>query len=140
MKREELKVLESITERILGAAFEVSNTIGAGFLEKVYVRALLRELTRRGIPAVHHAPFEVTYKGFSVGQYFADILVQDLVLVELKCADRFAPEHTAQCLNYLRASGLNACLLMNFQKPKLDWKRIVNGFQFPEAPALSSQP
>jgi GxxExxY protein len=132
MEPEEFRVLESITERVLGAAFEVSNTLGAGFLEKVYVRALLRELALRGVTVVHQAPFEVSYKGYCVGEYFADLLVEDAVLVEVKCADRFASEHFAQCMNYLRASGLNVCLLINFQKPKIEWKRVLSGFQIEE--------
>jgi GxxExxY protein len=74
----------------------------------------------------------VTYKGYNVGEYFADILVEDVLVIELKCADRLANEHTAQCLNYLRASGLGLCLLVNFQKPKVEWKRIIHRFQIPE--------
>src|ERR1017187_3318974 len=105
-------------ERVLGAVFEVTNTLGAGFLEKVYQRALLRELGLRGIRAVAEASFTVTYKGHSAGEYFADLLVEDVLVVELKCVDRFSSEHTAQCLNYLRASGRSVCLLVNFQKPK----------------------
>ena len=121
-------ILDSLTERVLGAIFEVSNTLGAGFLEKVYQRALLRELGLRGIPATAEASFPVVYKGHRVGEYFADILVEDALVVELKCVDRLASEHTAQCLNYLRASGRTVCLLVNFQKPKVEWKRVVNGF------------
>ena len=121
-----------LTERVLGAVFEVSNTLGTGFLEKVYERALLRELSLRGIRAVAQAPLVITYKGEHVGEYFADILVEDVLLVELKCVERLANEHTAQCLNYLRASGRTLCLLVNFQKPKVEWKRIVHSFQ--EAP------
>ena len=82
--------------------FEVSNTLGAGFLEKVYQRALLRELGLRGIRVTAEASFAVIYKGHSVGEYFADLLVEDALVVELKCAERLANEHTAQCLNYLR--------------------------------------
>ena len=63
-----------------------------------------------------------------MGEYFADILVDDALVLELKCVDRLAGEHTAQCLNYLRASGRTVCLLVNFQKPKVEWKRVVNGF------------
>jgi GxxExxY protein len=121
-----------LTERVLGAIFDVSNTLGAGFLEKVYQRALLTELRLRGIRATAEASFSVSYKGHSVGEYFADILVEDVLVVELKCAERLASEHTAQCLNYLRASGLAVCLLVNFQKPKVEWKRIVCGFPAPE--------
>ena len=124
---------DSLTERVLGAVFEVSNNLGSGFLEKVYERALLRELSLRGIRASSQASLTITYKGQCVGEYFADILVEDVLLVELKCVDRLANEHTAQCLNYLRASGRTRCLLVNFQKPKVEWKRIALGFQLPEA-------
>jgi GxxExxY protein len=118
----------SLTERVLGAVFEVSNILGAGFLEKVYERALLREFALRGIRATAQASLTVSYKGHHVGEYFADILVEDLLVIELKCVDRLANEHTAQCLNYLRASGLRLCLLVNFQRPKVEWKRIMYGF------------
>jgi GxxExxY protein len=122
--------LAGLTERGLGAVFELSNTLGAGFLEKVYERALLRELALRGISVVAQASFAVSYKGQSVGEYFADILVEDLLVVELKCVERLGNEHTAQCLNYLRASGRRVCLLVNFQKPKVEWKRIILGWGF----------
>ena len=122
--------LDLLTESVLGAVFEVSNTLGAGFLEKVYQRALVRELSLRSIKAVPEASFPVTYKGQYIGEYFADILVEDVLVVELKCADRLASEHTAQCLNYLKASGRNLCLLVNFQSPKVEWKRIV--YRLPE--------
>jgi len=114
-----------LTETVLGAVFEVSNTLGAGFLEKVYERALLIELSARGIRATAQTSFGVTYKGRSVGEYFADLLVEDVLVIELKCVDRLANEHMAQCLNYLRASGRKLCLLINFQKPKVEWKRII---------------
>lgn len=120
--------LNALSEKVLGAVFEVSNTLGPGFLEKVYQRALLRELSLRGIRATAEASFAVIYKGQSVGEYFADLLVEDGLVVELKCAERLANEHTAQCLNYLRASGRTVCILVNFQKPKVEWKRIVLGF------------
>ena len=120
--------LDALSDKVLGAVFEVSNTLGAGFLEKVYQRALLRELGLRGVRAVSEVSFPVMYKGHSVGEYFADILVDESLVVELKCADRLAHEHTAQCLNYLRASGLTVCVLVNFQRPKVEWKRIVLGF------------
>jgi GxxExxY protein len=124
--------LDALTERVLSAVFEVSNTLGAGFLEKVYQRALLHELRLRGIRAAAQVSFLVTYKGHNVGEYFADILVEDVLVIELKCAERLSNEHTAQCLNYLRASGRTLCLLVNFQKPRVEWKRIVHRFQIPE--------
>jgi GxxExxY protein len=107
-----------LTERVLGAIFEVSNTLGAGFLEKVY-------------RVTAEASFAVTYKGQQVGEYFADLLVEDVLVIELKCAERLCNEHTAQCLHYLKASGRTLCLLVNFQRPKVEWKRIVHGFQVP---------
>ena len=118
---------DSLTERVLAAVFEVSNTLGAGFLEKVYERALFMELGLRGIRAVAQASFAVTYKGHHVGEYFADILVEDVLVVELKCAERLTNEHTAQCLNYLKASSLPLALLINFQHAKVVWLRVVSG-------------
>ena len=113
---------------MLAAAFEVSNTLGIGFLEKVYERALWRELKLRGIQAVQQASLKVMYKGGNVGIYCADLLIENVLIVELKCVDRLAPEHTAQCLNYLKASGKPVCLLINFQSSELKWKRLVQGF------------
>jgi GxxExxY protein len=132
MNTEDPGCIDSLTERVLCAVFEVSNTLGAGFLEKVYERALFRELSLRGIRASVQASFAVNYKGQSVGEYFADLLVEDELVVELKCVERLGNEHTAQCLNYLRASGRRFCLLVNFQKPRVEWKRIVLGFQTPQ--------
>jgi len=128
MNTDEPGFFDSLTERVIGAVLEVSNTLGAGFLERVYQRALLTELGLRGIRATAQVSLTVIYKGHSVGEYFADILVEDVLVVELKCVERLANEHTAQCLNYLRASGQTLCLLVNFQKPKVEWKRIVLGF------------
>jgi GxxExxY protein len=113
------------TERILAAVFEVANTLGAGFLEKVYERALLRELRLRGIQAVSQVCFPVLYKGYCAGEYLADIVVDNAVILELKCVERLCNDHMAQCLNHLRASGLPICLLVNFQKPTVEWKRIA---------------
>jgi GxxExxY protein len=140
MNTDEHGYFDSLTERVLGAVFEVSNSLGAGFLEKVYQRALLHELQLRGIRAAAEVSFPVTYKGHGVGEYFADILVEDVLVVELKCAELLSNEHTAQCLNYLRASGRTLCLLVNFQRPKVEWKRIARGFQIPgpiQAPPLA---
>jgi GxxExxY protein len=131
MSTDDCEYFDSLTERVLGAVFEVSNTLGAGFLEKVYERALLRELGLRGIHTAAQVSFVVTYKGHSVGEYYADILVEDVLVVELKCVEHLASEHIAQCLYYLHASGRTVCLLVNFHKPKVEWKRIVH--QFPAA-------
>ena len=131
MNADERGFFDSLTQRVIGAVLEVSNALGAGFLEKLYERALLTELGLRGIRATAQTSFAVTDKGRYAGEYFADILVEDVLVVELKCVAHLGNEHTAQCLNYLRASGWTLCLLANFQKPKVEWKRIVHGL--PEA-------
>lgn len=114
-----------LTETVLAAAFEVSNTLGCGFLEKVYERALLHELQLRGLKATPQTSFRVTYKSQSVDDYFADILVEDTLVIELKSVPTLTSDHTAQCLNYLKASGKPLCLLINFHKPKVEWKRLA---------------
>ena len=126
MTRDEQISLDSITERVIGAVFEVSNGLGAGFLEKVYERALLRELALRGIQAAGQVSYSVTYKGHRVGDYCADIVVEGRVVLELKCVERLSREHLAQCLNYLRVSGLPVCLLVNFQRTQVEWRRVVS--------------
>jgi GxxExxY protein len=123
----ERESLNGIFEQAVGAAYEVSNVLGSGFLEKVYERALVAELRSRGLQARPQVGITVTYKGQVVGEYFADIVVEDKLLIELKCADSLANEHMAQCINYLKASGLKLALLLNFQKPRVEWKRIVYG-------------
>jgi len=118
---------KSLVKNVIGAVYEVSNVLGVGFLEKVYERALVNELRVRGMRAQTQVPFPVLYKAECVGEYFADVLVEDYLLVELKCCERFSNEHLAQCLNYLKASGKSIALLVNFQKPKAEWKRMVLG-------------
>ena len=129
MNTDERRCPDSLTERVIGAILEVSNTLGAGFLEKVYERALLWELGLRGIRATAQASLAIAYKGHYIGEYYSDILVEDVLVVELKCVERLANEHMAQCLTYLRASGRSVCLLVNFQRPKAEWRRIVKGYQ-----------
>ena len=119
--------IDAVSEAIIGAAFEVSNQLGVGFLEKVYENALIHELTLRDLNTRSQEPLPVNvkYKGHAVGKYYADILVEGKVIVEIKCADAFARQHMAQCLNYLKATGLQLALLLNFQTPKVAVKRIV---------------
>jgi GxxExxY protein len=116
---------DHIIREIVGAAFEVSNTLGCGFLEKVYERALRRELGLRGLAVKSQVAFSVVYKGEAIGEDKADLLVANQVIVELKCVDCFLNEHLAQCLNYLKISGMRLALLFNFQRPKLEWKRVI---------------
>ena len=140
MNTDERRCPDSLTERVIAAVLEVSNTLGAGFLEKVYERGLLRELALRGIQDTAQASFAIDYKGRHIGEYYADILVEGVLVIELKCVERLANEHTAQCLNYLRASGRSVCLLVNFQKPKAEWRRIVNGYQPADAAESAPHP
>jgi GxxExxY protein len=113
-----------LTEKVIGCAFTVLNTLGNGFLEKVYENALLHELHLNGIPAVQQKSIPVRYKGELVGDYVADMIVENSVIVELKACKGFEDIHTAQCLNYLKATGLKRCLLLNFGTPRLGIRRI----------------
>ena len=120
--------LNRITERIIGSAFSVAKVLGNGFLEKVYENALAHELRRGGVTVAQQAPVEVWYDDLRVGEYFADLLVADEILVELKVAQALDDIHMAQCMNYLKATGKRVCLLINFGKPRVEIKRVVNGF------------
>ena len=114
-----------LSHAVLGAAFEVSNILGHGFLEIVYRRALVAELARRDIPAREEVPFPVFYKGHEVGRYFADIMVEDRMIIELKCTETLSPAHVAQTLNYLKAGRIPIALLINFGKPRIQYQRII---------------
>jgi GxxExxY protein len=107
-KSDERASLEALVEKVVGAAYEVSNVLGAGFLEKIYERALMEELTLRGVRVRAQAPYPVSYKGKHIGTYSADLLVEDRLLVEVKCVEGFSNEHLAQCINYLKASGFTS--------------------------------
>ena len=116
---------DDVTNRIIGAAFEVSNILGAGFLEVVYRRALAKELKLRGMDARQEVPFRVVYKGDEMGTYVADLIVDGSVVVELKAVEALSSSHVGQVLNYLRASGLQVGLLFNFGRPKVEFRRIL---------------
>jgi GxxExxY protein len=116
---------DPLSERVIGCAFKVLNTLGSGFLEKVYENALLHECRKAGIEARSQVPIQVMYDGTLVGEYTADLLVEGVLLVELKAVRAFEPIHLAQCINYLKATGNKTCLLLNFGKPTLEIKRIV---------------
>ncbi len=111
-----------ITDKIISAFYTVYNTLGYGFLEKVYRNAMTVELRKQGLAVVPEAPIRVYYDGQVVGEYFADLLVDDAVLVELKAARQLADQHEAQLLNYLKATPYEVGLLLNFG-PKPDLKR-----------------
>jgi GxxExxY protein len=123
--KEDENALNALTEKIIGCAFTVSNVLGAGFLEKVYENALAHELRKARVNAVQQKDIEVKYDGIVVGQYCADLLVDSAVIVELKALKAFDEVHYAQCLNYLRATGMKICLLLNFGTPRLQIKRFI---------------
>jgi GxxExxY protein len=120
--------LDHITEEIISCGFKVSNTLGCGFLEKVYENALALELRKAGLETSQQHGIAVHYAGTVVGEYAADLLVAGKVLVELKAVKALDDVHLAQCINYLKATGLSVCLLLNFGKPKLEVRRVVQDF------------
>jgi GxxExxY protein len=114
-----------LSERIIGSAMAVQNVLGVGFLEKVYENALAYELRKAGIAVSQQHPAIVRYDGIVVGEYAVDLLVERTILVELKAVRALDDIHRAQCLNYLKATGLRLCLLINFGKPRLEFKRLA---------------
>ena len=120
--------LDQITEKIIGCVHQVSNILGPGFLEKVYENALAVELGLVGLRVAQQRRIEVYYRENLVGDFVADLLVEECVIVEIKAIRALEDIHTAQCVNYLKATGLQVCLLVNFGAPKATVKRIVYGF------------
>jgi GxxExxY protein len=116
---------QQLTELIIGCVFKVSNTLGAGFLEKVYENALAFEMRRCGLNVLQQHPITVFYEGAVVGDYHADLFINGSVIVELKAVKELTDTHVAQCLNYLKATGVRVCLLVNFAKPKVEIRRLV---------------
>lgn len=116
---------KALTESIIGAAFEVHNILGAGFLEKVYQNALAKELRIRGHQIEVEVKIPVYYKNEIVGDYYADILVNKQVIVEFKAVSTLTGEHEAQLLNYLKATGYKIGLLLNFGSRKVQIKRRI---------------
>jgi GxxExxY protein len=120
--------MKQLTEKVISCAFTVSNTLGCGFLEKVYENALTHELRKAGLQVQQQHGITVRYDGVAVGEYAADLLVEGVLLIELKAVKGLDDIHLAQCLNYLKATNLHLCLLMNFSKPKVEIRRIVNNY------------
>lgn len=119
---------DELSRKVIGSAFEAANTLGRGFVEKIYANALAKELQRQGISVKREYPVKVFYKGDLVGEFFCDLLVEDLIIVETKANSGLNNLHMAQCLNYLKATGFKLCLLFNFGTPSVQHKRIVNNF------------
>ncbi len=127
--------LNQITQKVIGCLYTVSNTLGGGFLEKIYQNAVAIEIAKAGLLVNQQYPIQVKYDSVIVGEYFADLLVQNLVLIELKAVRLLDEVHAAQCMNYLRATGCPVCLLVNFYRPKLEIRRII-----PHASWIPSKP
>jgi GxxExxY protein len=116
---------KEVTEAIIGASFEVYNHLGYGFLERVCHRALQVELVRRGVRAELEKRIVVRYKDAIVGEYDADLIIEDCVLIEIKIAPQYDKRDEAQLLNELKASGMKLGLLINFGRTKVEFKRLV---------------
>jgi len=117
--------INRITEKIIGCAYKVANELGCGFLEKVYENALAYEIRKLDLKIEQQKQIKVFYDKFEVGFYETDLLVENVVLVELKTVKNLDDVHKAQCLNYLKATGLKICLLINFGNPRVEVKRFV---------------
>lgn len=121
---------EKVTEAVMGCAFEVINELGAGFLESVYEEALLLALRQKGLSAEAQNPVKVMFRKECVGEFYADLFVEEKVIVELKAVKAIAPEHQAQIINYLNATGVEVGLLINFGNPKLEYRRFTRSKEF----------
>lgn len=118
--------LNAVTEKIIGCVFAVHNVLGNGFLEKVYERALCIELEKAGLSVESQQAINVFYDKQLVGEFFADILVEGKIILELKSTKSLTETHAAQCINYLKATGLPLCLLINFGASRAEVKRFAN--------------
>lgn len=116
---------EGLTRSIIGCAFSVSNELGSGFLESVYEKAMMVALNTQGIAVRAQAPINVYFREVGVGVFYADLLVEDEVIVELKAVKALAAEHQAQVINYLQATGIEVGLLLNFGRPRLEYRRLT---------------
>ena len=117
--------INELTYQIRGAVFEVNKILGPRFLEKVYENSMMVELKERHLKAQAQEPITIEYKDVIVGEYFADIVVEDWIILELKAVESLQKIHEAQLLNYLNATGYSIGLLINFTYPKSEIKRFV---------------
>ena len=119
---------DELSSKVIAAAIAVHKALGPGFLESVYENAFKIELAARGIPFESQKQVEVSYKGQALGNHVLDLLVEDALVVELKAISRLEDVHFAQLRSYLRATGAKVGLLMNFNSPKLEVKRMVHRY------------
>ncbi len=118
-------IYKDLSFKIVGLAMMVHSKLGYGFLEKIYENALMVLLGREGIRAKQQSPVTVYFEGEVVGDYYVDILVEDIIILELKAVEKIIDVHKAQTLNYLKATGLQLAILLNFGKEKLEYERFV---------------
>lgn len=119
---------EDITKKILEACFEVSNELGVGYLESVYEKSLIIALKQKDLKAENQVPLLVRFRGEIVGEFFVDILVEKKVLIELKVSSGLSKENYVQTINYLKATGIEVGLIVNFGTPKIEYRRFINKF------------
>ncbi len=122
-----------ISEIIIGCCFEIMKELGAGFLENVYKNALFIAVKQKKLRVLAEQPFDVVFRNCKVGKYVADLIVENVIVVELKCCTALLPEHKSQVINYLKASGISVGLLVNFGKQKLEYKRLYHPSRADEA-------
>ena len=124
-KQDEKLLHAELTRSIIGCAFEVINELGSGFLESVYEKAMMIALSDAGLSVQSQKPVKVLFRGKPVGDFYADLVVEEKVMVELKSVKALILEHEAQTINYLNATGIQVGLLINFGKPALEFKRFT---------------
>jgi GxxExxY protein len=118
-------ICKDLSFQVLAAVFEVHNTLGPGFLEAVYEKALLEELQLRGFFVESQKEIRITYKGADVGAYYPDIVVENQIILELKTAEKITGLHEAQLLHYLKATGMKLGMVINFAAERVQYKRLV---------------
>ncbi len=128
MDTDKRQLENDLTNTIIGCAYTVSNTLGVGFLEKIYENALLIELKKTGLNVEQQQAIKVHYNNTVVGDFYCDLLVNSMVIIELKACKAIDDSHLAQCMNYLKACNIKLGLIINFGKPKVEVKRVILGF------------
>ena len=119
--------LNELSHRVVGCAWTVARALGTGFAEKNYENALAHEIRKAGLAVAQQRGIMVWYDGVIIGEYTADLLVEEVLLVELKTVRTLDDSHRGQCVNYLKATGLGLCLLLNFGTPRMEIRRVVLG-------------
>ncbi len=129
-----------LTRTILGCCFDVMKELGPGFQERVYKNALLIAMKQEGLQVEVEKPFEVIFRDKMIGRYTADLVVENTVIIELKCCECLVREHQAQLFNYLKVSGLPIGLLINFRRRKLDYQRLHQSEVFKSEEMAAEEP